>query len=242
MLCNSIIATILWANGMVVQTRRFKITNAIGKLVPVIERIDQWDVDEFVILRIRGDDETAWLRDIDAARQICTRMMAVGGGIKTAQDGARLIEVGADTIVVRRTPGWEVAEFAERFGQQAVMQSIDIGVHRGHMLSCAGQYLVNSLEHDGGRDGYDLDAIRWYAQYGMGRRVVAMGGAFEPRHFADGLDAGADAVAAGNLFHYRERATEWIRAYLLRHHYQIRPHNSHVVTSLGYEHESAHHL
>lgn len=208
MLCTRLIAVVLWADGLVVQTRRFRITNAIGRAVPVVERLCAWGVDEIVLLSIRPGHD--WFTDVAACRKVCNLPLAVGGNIHKFDMARRLFETGADMVVIR-TNTQLILKIAERYGSQAVIQSIDVNVHGFTMASGSGQLLVNSLEHDGGRDGYDIAALQRFVESSGGRPVIGMGGACEPEHFVAGLRAGANAVAAGNVFHYKEHATRLIK-------------------------------
>jgi cyclase len=72
----------------------------------------------------------------------------------------------------------------------------------------AGELLVNSTTHDGNKQGYDLDLIRKVSA-AVSVPVIAMGGVGQLSHFVDGIViGGADAVAAGNIFHYFEHSTK----------------------------------
>ena len=66
----------------------------------------------------------------------------------------------------------------------------------------AGEILLNSMDADGTREGFDLDMIR--AVRAVTRLpLVASGGAGTAQHFCDAVAAGADAVLAASVFHFR---------------------------------------
>lgn len=155
--------------------------------------------------------------------------LTVGGGVRSVDDVARLQEVGADKVGVNSAaiarPGL-LDEIADRFGAQALVLSLDIkrsdrtesgfvvtthggrtetdidalawareAVERG-----AGELLVNSIDADGTKAGFDLEltaAVRECADV----PVIASGGAGEAAHFAPAVRAGADAVLAATVFH-----------------------------------------
>ncbi|WP_110588931.1 imidazole glycerol phosphate synthase subunit HisF [Microbacterium suaedae] len=155
--------------------------------------------------------------------------LTVGGGVRSVEDVARLQEVGADKVGVNSAaiarPGL-LDEIADRFGAQALVLSLDIkrsektesgfvvtthggrtetdidaiawareAVERG-----AGELLVNSIDADGTRAGFDLElttAVRECADV----PIIASGGAGEAAHFAPAVRAGADAVLAATVFH-----------------------------------------
>jgi cyclase len=70
------------------------------------------------------------------------------------------------------------------------------GVERG-----AGEILLTSMDRDGTKDGYELELTRRIAE-AVDVPVIASGGAGEPQHLIDGLQAGADAVLCASIFHY----------------------------------------
>lgn len=155
--------------------------------------------------------------------------LTVGGGVRTVDDVARLQGVGADKVGVNsaaiRRPEL-LDEIADRFGAQALVLSLDI--KRSHRTASgfvvtthggrtetdldalawareavergAGELLVNSIDADGTKEGFDLELIR--AIRGLATvPVIASGGAGAPEHFAPAIAAGADAVLAASVFH-----------------------------------------
>lgn len=167
----------------------------------------------------------------------CFVPLSVGGKIRDVDAAAHYLRIGADKVVVN-TAAVErpalISEIAERFGRQCVIVSIDgrpensmrsgysvvidnarrdVGkdvvawaleaVERG-----AGELLVNSTTHDGNKQGYDLTLIKRVSE-AVSVPVIAMGGAYQLSDFVDGIvRGGADAVAAGNVFHYFEHSTK----------------------------------
>lgn len=158
--------------------------------------------------------------------------LTVGGGVRTVEDVARLQGNGADKIGVNSAalarPSL-LGEIADRFGAQALVLSLDVrrsdrgasgwivtthggrtdteidaiswaieAVERG-----AGELLVNSIDADGTKNGFDLaliSAIREVSSV----PVIASGGAGAVSHFAPAVAAGADAVLAASVFHNGE--------------------------------------
>ncbi len=156
--------------------------------------------------------------------------LTVGGGVRSAEDVNRLLRAGADKVSLN-TAAVErpelLAEAAQRFGSQCVVLSVDTRrcagrpsgfevtthggrrrtewdlldwVRRGEELG-AGEIVVNAMDADGTRDGYDLDSIR-LVRAAVGVPVVASGGAGALPHFAAAVQAGADAVLAASVFHF----------------------------------------
>ncbi len=156
--------------------------------------------------------------------------LTVGGGISSVEDVDRLLRAGADKVAVNtaaiRRPEL-VAEIADRFGNQVLVLSVDarrasgtpsgfeVTTHGGRESAGldaiewaakatdlgAGEILLNAMDADGTRDGYDLDLIRAVRREVM-IPVIASGGAGAIGHFAPAVEAGADAVLAASVFHF----------------------------------------
>ena len=78
----------------------------------------------------------------------------------------------------------------------------------------AGEILLTSIDRDGTKEGYDLELTKRIAD-AVGIPVIASGGAGAPKHFYEALaDAGADAVLAASLFHYKELEIRQVKEYL----------------------------
>ncbi|WP_030239789.1 imidazole glycerol phosphate synthase subunit HisF [Streptomyces sp. NRRL S-350] len=137
-------------------------------------------------------------------------------------------KVGVNTAAIARPE--LIREIAQRFGRQVLVLSVDArrcppgtetpsgfevtthGGRRGTGLdavewagraaeSGAGEILLNSMDADGTKDGYDLELIR-AVRKAVSVPVIASGGAGKPADFAPAVDAGADAVLAASVFHF----------------------------------------
>lgn len=181
----------------------------------------------------------------------CFVPLSVGGKIDSVSMVSRYTRAGADKVVVNthavRDPDL-IAAIAEQYGSQCCVVSIDalkdattssgyrVVVDNGReptdidvlawareaVRRGAGEIMVNSIEHDGDKRGYDLDLVSLVAD-AVGVPVIAMGGVGEWWHFADGIRIGhADAVAAGNIFHYSEHSTKKAKEYLEREGLHVR--------------------
>ncbi|AMB58368.1 imidazole glycerol phosphate synthase subunit HisF [Microterricola viridarii] len=158
--------------------------------------------------------------------------LTVGGGIRSVEDVSRLQANGADKVGVNSAaiarPAL-IAEIADRFGSQVLVLSLDIKrsdrtesgfvvtTHGGRTetdldaLAWAsqaielgvGELLVNSIDADGTKAGFDLELIRTIR--GLSTvPVIASGGAGAVEHFPPAIAAGADAVLAASVFHNGE--------------------------------------
>jgi cyclase len=156
--------------------------------------------------------------------------LTVGGGVRTPEDVDRLLRAGADkvginTAAINRPE--VVAEIAHRFGNQVLVLSVDarrsneqpsgfeVTTHGGRTSAGldavewartatelgAGEILLNSMDADGTKDGFDLEMIR--AVRGVTQvPLIASGGAGRLDHFPAAIEAGADAVLAASVFHF----------------------------------------
>lgn len=158
--------------------------------------------------------------------------LTVGGGVRSVEDVAKLQAHGADKIGVNSAAISRPAlldEIADRFGAQALVLSLDVkrsattpsgfvvtthggrtetgidavGWAREAVERGAGELLVNSIDADGTKQGFDLELIRVMREISS-VPVIASGGAGDVSHFAPALAAGADAVLAASVFHDAE--------------------------------------
>jgi cyclase len=168
---------------------------------------------------------------LDAVAARCFVPLTFGGGIRTLEDMAVRFRRGADKIAIN-TAAFDhpdlVTAAAEMYGRQAVVVSIDaaqqadgshhVVVERGQRNTGvevtewasraaqlgAGEILLNSIDRDGRGNGYDLDLVRAVVDT-VQVPVIALGGVGTYEHFVEGVTvAGASAVAAANIFHFKE--------------------------------------
>lgn len=155
--------------------------------------------------------------------------LTVGGGIREVDDVAKLLGAGADKVSVGSAgianPNL-LAEIADRFGNQVLVISLDlkrsattdsgfvVTSHGGREETSldalawikqtielgAGELLVNSIDADGTRTGFDtemLRAVREIAEV----PIIASGGAGKATDFPIAAAAGANAILAASIFH-----------------------------------------
>ncbi|MFE7118165.1 imidazole glycerol phosphate synthase subunit HisF [Streptomyces sp. NPDC057654] len=157
--------------------------------------------------------------------------LTVGGGVRTADDVDKLLRAGADKVGVATAAIERpelIQEIAERFGSQVLVLSVDArrtdagtesgfevtthGGRRGTGLDAvewahraaelgAGEILLNAMDADGTKDGYNTDMIAAVRRH-VTVPVIASGGAGRLEHFAPAVEAGADAVLAASVFHF----------------------------------------
>ncbi|MET9495273.1 imidazole glycerol phosphate synthase subunit HisF [Streptomyces sp. NPDC006552] len=217
-------------NGRVVKGVNFQNLRDAGDPVEMAKVYDAEGADELTFLDITassGDRETTY----DVVRRTAEQVfipLTVGGGVRTADDVDKLLRAGADKVGVNTAAIARpelIREIAERFGRQVLVLSVDARrtasgsfevtthggrrsagldavewAHRAAELG-AGEILLNSMDADGTKDGYDLEMIEAVRRH-VSVPVIASGGAGALGHFAPAVAAGADAVLAASVFHF----------------------------------------
>jgi cyclase len=128
----------------------------------------------------------------DAAREHGSQAVVICMDVRRGTGGAEVLADGG-----RRGTGLAPAVWAR--------QAVDRG---------AGEILVQSIDRDGRGNGYDLDLIHDVAR-SVDVPVIALGGVGQWQHFIDGLEAGASAVAAANIFNYTENSVYKAKRHLV---------------------------
>lgn len=175
--------------------------------------------------------------------------LTVGGGIRAVSDVNQLLRAGADKVSINTAAIARpelIAEIADSFGSQVLVLSVDarrartesgfeVTTHGGREgtgidalqwieKACdlgVGEILLNSMDADGTRAGYDIDMIR--AVRPISRvPLIASGGAGTLEDFALALDAGADALLAASVFHFGIYRIEDVKRFLSQKGYCIR--------------------
>jgi len=175
--------------------------------------------------------------------------LTVGGGIRSVEDVDRLLRAGADKVSINTSALARpqlIAEIADRFGSQVLVLSVDarrartesgfeVTTHGGRQSAgvdalawveqaCAlgvGEILLNSMDADGTRAGYDIGmitAVRAVSKVPL----IASGGAGSLEDFSAALDAGADALLAASVFHFGVHRIGDVKRYLGMHNYPVR--------------------
>jgi cyclase len=156
--------------------------------------------------------------------------LTVGGGVRSPDDVDRLLRAGADKVGVNTAAVARpelLREIARRFGNQVLVLSVDArraqgtpsgfevtthGGRQGTGIDAVewaqraeelgiGEVLLNSMDADGTRAGYDVEMLR-AVRAKVGVPVIASGGAGRLEDFAPAVEAGADAVLAASVFHF----------------------------------------
>lgn len=210
-----------------VKTVGFGARTYIGDPFNVLRLFNEKEVDEICVLAI---DATTGEGGVDAGfvAELCSECfmpVAYGGGLKDIGTCETLNRAGVDKLVVgaeAQRPGF-LRQLADSFGSQAVVGCMDVsGGVRGRVMvrsaqvstpfgpvdyarklqaAGAGEILLQSVDNDGLRQGYDLELVREVSS-AVDLPVVAAGGAGGLEHFAPAVRAGASAVASGSAFSF----------------------------------------
>ena len=245
-----IIACLVVRHGIVVQSIGFRRYLPVGRPEIAARFLNDWGVDEIILLDITAIAEGRAV-DPEMVRRVargCYVPLAVGGGIRSIADMRAVLQAGADKICVNslavENPSL-LTEAAGVFGDQCLIASIDVrctaagyeifasGGSRPTGLAPAayvrrlakagvGEILLNSIDRDGSRLGYDLELIDTVAP-AVGIPVIVLGGAGRPEHLREALGREhVSAAAAANLWHYTEHSVATIKAYLRAHGVDVR--------------------
>ena len=187
---------------------------------------------------------------IEAVRRTAEQVfipLTVGGGIRSVDDVDKLLRAGADKISINTAAINRpelINEIANNFGSQVLVLSVDarrangsyeVTTHGGResaglsaiswvKQACdlgVGEILLNSMDADGTREGYDLQMISDIRSI-CKVPLIASGGAGKLEDFASALDAGADALLAASVFHFGTFRITDVKNYLKQRGYNVR--------------------
>lgn len=219
------------AAGRVVKGVNFQNLRDMGDPVELASHYAAQGADEITFLDVTATVD-ARATTYDVVQRTAENVfvpLTVGGGVRSVDDVARLLSVGADKVGVNSAaiarPAL-ISEIADRFGAQVLVLSLDVKratttpsgfavtTHGGRTETTldaldwareaiergAGELLVNSIDADGTKDGFDLELVRVMRE-ASAVPVIASGGAGDVGDFAPAIEAGADAVLAASVFH-----------------------------------------
>jgi len=222
------------AAGRVVKGVNFLNLRDAGDPIELARNYFEQGADEITFLDVKAtvDNRDTMYDVVRATAEQVFIPLTVGGGVRSAEDVAKLLGSGADKIGVNSAaiarPAL-IGEIADRFGAQVVVLSLDVlrstaaesgfivTTHGGRTHTAtdaldwareaiergAGELLVNSIDADGTKTGFDLELIA-AMRAASTVPVIASGGAGLLEHFAPAVAAGADALLAASVFHNGE--------------------------------------
>lgn len=255
MLKKRIAAVLVVKDDIVVQSVGFQRYLPVGKPAIAVEFLNQWGIDEIILLDItasrKGRQPNFAL--VRSLAQHCRVPLTVGGGITHLAHIHELMHCGADKVAFNQAALHHpdlLTEAARVFGDQCIVASIDarwagngyrvydyligqtLALSPSDLASRlqaigAGEILLNSVDRDGMKSGFDLDLINQTAD-AVTVPLIVCGGAGVPAHFLDVLEkTSASAIAAANFFHFFEHSVTITKA-LTQQHSAIR-HETHAL-------------
>jgi len=223
----------------------------VGDPVELAVRYNEQGADEMVFFDITASAHgRATIVDvIERTADQCFMPLTVGGGIRTVADMSTMLHAGADKISINSSALADpelIRAGAEKFGSQCIVVSIDarkvgpdkweVFSHGGRkstgldaiawaqkaVLLGAGEIVLNSIDADGTKAGFDIAVTRRISE-SVSVPVVASGGAGTLQHMADVLMEGkADAVLAASIFHFGEYTVADVKKYLAERSIPVR--------------------
>src|SRR6476660_5739592 len=223
----------------------------VGDPVELAIRYNDQGADEMVFFDITASahGRTTMVDVIQRAADRCFMPLTVGGGLRSVEDMYTMLRAGADKISINSsalaTPSL-IRAGAEKYGSQCIVVSIDVkkvapdrwevfshGGRKPTGLEAvmwaqravslgAGEIVLNSIDADGTKAGFDLVITRRISE-SVGVPVVASGGAGKLEHMAAVLLEGkADAVLAASIFHYGEYTVGEVKQFLAKQTIPVR--------------------
>ncbi len=220
-------------DGRVVKGRKFEDIKDVNDPAILGKFYSDAGADELVFYDITASNEARKisLAFVEAVAKEINIPFCVGGGVETIEDFTTILRKGADKISVNsgavRNPSI-INEAAKKFGSQCVVLSIDakrnpkgswdVYVNGGRentgmdvinwakegVLRGAGEIVINSIDEDGMKNGYDLALLKQITDV-VNVPVIASGGAGEVQHFIDAVHvANVDGILAASVFHFGE--------------------------------------
>lgn len=230
MLSKRVIACLDVKDGKVVKGVNFENLSQIGDPVQLAEDYFKQEIDEIVFLDVAASQEnrSTMIEVVEKTAERVFVPLCVGGGISSVANVLALLKAGCDKVSVNTSAVNRpqlISEIAEKFGSQVITLSVD--AKRGHSKSGyvitthggkktlgldalvwieqaiklgAGEILLNSIDADGTKEGFDLEMIR-AVRNRASVPLIASGGAGSVGDFPLAIKAGADAVLAASVFH-----------------------------------------
>ncbi len=242
MLARRIIPCLDVRDGRVVKGTNFQGLRDMADPVDMARFYNRSGADELVFYDITASAEGRKLFT-DILRRVAEEIfipLTVGGGIRTLEDFDRVLKCGADKVSVNSgaiaDPGL-IAAGAKKYGDQCVVLSMDVKRVDGRFrlfakggredtgidamewavkgaAAGAGEIVLNSIDTDGVRQGFDLEMLDELAGR-VNIPIVASGGAGKMEDFAELFThPGVDAGLAASIFHTRQVEISALKAYL----------------------------
>ncbi|HON88633.1 MAG TPA: AglZ/HisF2 family acetamidino modification protein [Spirochaetales bacterium] len=229
MLTTRIIPVLLLRNRGLYKGIQFKNHTYVGDPINTVKIFNDKEVDEIVVLDIEATVKNKPI-DFEYLEEVVSEAfmpIGYGGGIKTIEDAKRIFSIGVEKVILNtqafKTPEL-VSELSKKFGAQSVVVSLDVKktllgsfvyikngtektsykpLEAAKLMESfgAGEIIINDIDKDGTRTGYNLSYIQEISK-SVKIPVIVCGGAATVEDFVKAKQAGAHACAAGAMFVY----------------------------------------
>lgn len=251
MLARRIIPCLDVRNGRVVKGKNFTDIQDVDDPARLGKYYSDSGADELVFYDITASNEER-KTSLEFVKQVAREInipFSVGGGVSTLDDFKFILRSGADKVSVNSSAVMNpnlIKESSERFGNQCVVLSIDakkndqgswsVYVKGGREKTSldaiewavkgvelgAGEIVVNSIDEDGMKNGYDLELLKKITDK-VNVPVIASGGAGKFEHFLEAVKyADADGILAASVFHFGEIKINDLKKFLKENGVEIR--------------------
>lgn len=224
----------------------------VGDPVELAIRYNEQGADELVFYDITATSEgrQSMIEVATKAAEQCFMPLTIGGGVRSLEDFHALFKAGADKVSINSGAVANpevISQAADHYGSQAVVFSIDAKrredssgwdvyvaggrkntgldviewAERGQALG-AGEIVLNSIDADGMKTGYEVSATKAVAR-AVDIPVIASGGAANAAHMLEVLTKGeADAALAASIFHHGLYTVDDVKVYLSKEGVHVR--------------------
>lgn len=222
------IIPILTFNGFaLVKTKQFSNPRMVGNPVQAARVYNNRGVDELVFLDIFATKQKRKinLKVVKEVLKECFMPVGIGGGIESLNDISDLLKIGADKVIIKnmalKKPNF-ISESSKFFGSQCITISIDVIKRKNKFIiqndyeleidlfdflkkmedQGAGEIILNSVEHDGQMNGFDIQLIK-ETEHATTLPLVCVGGAGNLNHYIELFnETSCDSVGSASIFHF----------------------------------------
>ena len=237
-------------DGRVVKGANFVGLKDVNAPVELAKYYNNSMADELVFYDITAsyENRNLFVQTLERVAKEIFIPLTVGGGINKIEDFDRVLKSGADKVSVNsgavKNPNL-IREAAEKYGNQCVVLSVDIkkvgqkysvfvkGGRENTNIDAiewvingekngAGELVINSIDTDGIKNGFDIDLLKEIAE-NVSIPIIASGGAGTMEHFKEVFEVkGVDAGLAASIFHFKEIDIKDLKEYLKNNNIKVR--------------------
>lgn len=237
-------------DGRVVKGANFVRLKDVNDPVELAKYYNNSMADELVFYDITAsyENRNLFVQTLERVAKEIFIPLTVGGGINKIEDFDRVLKSGADKVSVNsgavKNPNL-IREAAEKYGNQCVVLSVDIkkvgqkysvfvkGGREDTNIDAiewvingekngAGELVINSIDTDGIKNGFDIDLLKEIAN-NVSIPIIASGGAGTMEHFKEVFEVkGVDAGLAASIFHFKEIDIKDLKEYLKNNNIKVR--------------------